>query len=181
MLVLDVPQQEYFDQISSKFITLPSFKLRLVHSLRSLSAWEEEWEKPFLSNTDHTNEETLSYIKAMCVDSDVREENFDRLSQEHIDAIGTYINAKKSATWFTELPGQKPKAKSVITSEVVYSWMIAHQIPFEAQDWHLNRLLTLIRVCNDRAEPKKKVNKTSTIEQYRTLNAQRRAAMGTTG
>jgi hypothetical protein len=51
------------------------------------------------------------------------------------------------------------------------------QIPFECQHWHLNRLITLVRVCNLKNAPPKKVGRKTAAQQQRDLNAARRAQL----
>lgn len=182
MLRIILEEAEYFDESESRFIDVPALELRLEHSLVSLSKWESEHEKPFLAQEDRTLEETLSYIHAMCLD-DISFETLNRLNQSQMDEIGSYINSKRTATWFNEPPEKKGKSSRgpVVTSELIYHWMINFQIPFECQHWHLNRLLTLIRVCNVKSQGPKKMNKREIMARNKALNEQRKAQFNTTG
>jgi hypothetical protein len=157
-----------------------SFVLQLEHSLVSLSKWEEIFEKPFWGKEDKSDEETIAYIRLMMLNPDVPPEIFSRLTQAHIDEINRYINAKRTATWFKEVPTHRQN-KEVITAEIIYYWMIALQIPKECEHWHLNKLLTLVRVCNQKNAPQKKTGKHEMLAQRRELNAQRKAQHGTRG
>lgn len=180
MLTIVVPGVEMFDEQSQEFTTRDDVTLELEHSLVSLSKWESIYEKPFLGNTEKTIDEVVGYIKVMTLTPEVPEEIFQRLSEVNIKDINGYIDAKMTATWFSEMPGA-PKSREVITSEVIYYWMIAFNIPFECETWHLNRLFTLIRVCSIKQGKPQKMSRSQIAAQNRELNAQRRAQYNTTG
>lgn len=180
MLTIVVPGVEMFDEQSQEFTTRGDVTLELEHSLVSLSKWESIYEKPFLGSSDKTIDEVIGYVKVMMLTSKVPEEIFQKLSQDNIKEINEYIDAKMTATWFGETPGA-PKSREVITSEVIYYWMIAFNIPFECERWHLNRLFTLIRVCSIKQAKPQQMSRSQIAAQNRELNAQRRAQYNTTG
>lgn len=180
MLTIEVSMAEVFDDSKQEFVVTESIKLDFEHSLVSLSKWESQWEKPFLDEKEKTEEETLSYMKMMLLTPEISPEVFQRLSKINIDAINDYIHAKMTATWFREV-GPKTHSREVITAEVIYYWMVSMNIPFECQTWHLNRLITLIRVISQKNAPAKKVNRQEAARQRHELNAQRQARLGTRG
>jgi len=180
MLTITLLGIEMFDEDEQEFVTRGDIVLELEHSLVSLSKWEAIHEKPFLGDVDKTPEETYAYIKAMTLTPGVPEEVYQKLSHENLEAINTYINARMSATWFSEVPGAS-KSREIITAELVYYWMTQFQIPFECERWHLNRLFTLIRICNLKQTKPKKMGRAEAAARNRELNAQRKAQLGSTG
>lgn len=179
MLTITVPGIEVFNNDTAEFTTQGDVILELEHSLVSLSKWESKFEKPFLGKAEKTPEEVLDYIKAMTL-TKVPEETFSRLSDDNVKAINNYIEAKMTATWFHEAPGVPP-SREVITAELIYYWMITFQIPWECERWHLNRLFTLIRVCNIKGAKPKKMSRSEIAARNRELNARRREQLGTRG
>ena len=170
---------EGWDEVKEEFVEAKTQTLQLEHSLISLSKWESKWCKPFLSNEKKTTEEVVDYIKFMTLNS-VDPEIYERLSTENFQKIDAYINAPMTATTFSESK-QGKNNREVITSELIYYWMVALNIPFECQKWHLNRLLTLVRVCNIKNQPPKKKSRRETASNYAALNAARRKQMNSKG
>lgn len=179
MLTIVVPEREYFDDNKNEFVHTKEVTLQLEHSLVSLSKWEAKWNKPFLSSNDKTDEEILDYIRCMTVTQNVDKSVYYRLSKENIEKINNYINLPMTATTFSDK--NTSRNKETITAEIVYYWMIALNIPFECQKWHLNRLLTLVKVCSIKNTPPKKMSRNEIFNRNRALNASRRKALGTKG
>lgn len=174
MLVIVVPGVEDWDEQKEEFVPAkPPVTLQLEHSLISLSRWESKWEKPFLSKEAKTVEETIDYIRCMTLNSGVSPDVYKRLTSQNLRDVNAYIDAKCSATTIRE---EKSGSRSteIVTSELIYYWMVASNIPFECQKWHLNRLLTLIRVCSIKNQPPKKMGRRNTMKQNAALNAARR-------
>lgn len=180
MLRITVPAAEYFDESRQMFIQKKEQTLQLEHSLVSLSKWEAKWKKAFLGKEEKTLEETLDYIRCMTITQNVDPEVYTRLTNANIKEINEYIGDPMTATTFRkDNPGHP--SRETITSELVYYWMIVNNIPPEYQKWHLNRLLTLIRVCTIKNTPPKKRGKSEIMRQNAALNAARRKKLGTTG
>jgi hypothetical protein len=181
MLTIEVPGVEHYDEAREEFVDLNPTTLQLEHSLVSLSKWEAKWETPFLGDKPKTPEQNFDYVKLMTLTPNVPDEVYSRLSEENFAAINAYLESKQTATWFSEEAAGKPGAKQVITSELIYYWMVALTIPWDAENWHLNRLITLIRVCNQKNAPEKKMSRAEIMERQRRLNAERRAKYNTSG
>jgi len=180
MLTITIPAREMFDERTQTFSTTKEQTLQLEHSLVSLSKWESKWCKPFLSKDEKTAEETIDYIKCMTITQNVDPDVYNRLTNANIKMINDYIEAPMTATTFSDNK-QGGGGKEIITSELIYYWMIALTIPMECQKWHLNRLLTLVRVCNIKNTPPKKMNKRDVMNKYASLNAARRQQMNSKG
>ena len=170
---------ELFDEGTSEFFNPKTQKLKLEHSLVSLSKWESKWCKPFLKKEEKTREEMLDYIKCMTLTQNVDPNIYRCLSRKNLEEINAYINAPMTATTFSD-KGTSRASRETTTSEIIYYQMIELDIPFECEKWHLNRLLTLIRVCSAKKSPKK-MSKKDTINQYAALNAARKKQFNSKG
>lgn len=180
MLQITIPATELWDESKEEFINIKEQKLQLEHSLVSLSKWESKWCKPFLSNDKKTEEETIDYIKCMTITQNVNPDIYLYIPNDIRDEIKRYIDAPMTATWFNETKGGKANSEQ-ITSELIYYWMISQNIPFKCEKWHLNRLLTLIKVCNIKSQPPKKMSKKALMSRNAALNAARRKQLNTRG
>lgn len=179
MLTITIPAAEAWDEIKQEFIYTQEITLDLEHSLVSLSKWESKWQKAFLSSKNKTNEEILDYIRCMTITPNVNPNVYSYLTADNIKTINSYIEAPMTATVFSDR-NNKP-SREIITAELIYYWLIALNIPFECQYWHLNRLLTLVKVCNIKNSPKKKMSKRDVMSRNAALNAARRKQLNTTG
>lgn len=173
MLTITIPGAELWNEAKQEFIVGKDATIVLEHSLVSLSKWESKWKKPFLTNDSKTSEEIRDYIRCMTITQNVDPNVYFRLTEDNVKEIEAYIQDSMTATRFTERPGGKRGSGRIITSEVIYAWMTQFQIPFECQKWHLNRLLTLIRACNEMSQPPKKMSKNDIYRQNSALNAAR--------
>ena len=180
MLQITVPATEKFNERTQEFVITKEQTLQLEHSLVSLSKWESKWCKCFFSKQAKTYEETLDYIKCMTITQNVDPEVYNNLTRENLEQINKYIEAPMTATYFAEDRNGK-YSREQITSELIYYWMIALNIPFECQKWHLNRLLTLVRVCNIKNQPPKKMSKSQIMSRNAALNAARRKQYNSKG
>ena len=180
MLTIDIPDVELFDEDTQTFSIRKGQKLKVEHSLVSLSKWEAHFCKPFLSNDAKSTSETVSYLVYMTVTPNVKPEVYLNVNQNVINKINEYIQAPMTATTFSKTQDHKIN-RDIITSEIIYYWMIALGVPFECQKWHLNRLLTLINICNIKQQKQKPMTRAELLARQRSLNAARRAKSGSRG
>ena len=178
MLRITIPAIELWDENKEEFINTKEQTLQLEHSLVSLSKWESKWNKPFLSKDTKTEEEELDYIKCMTITQNVDPNVYKFIPLNVREEIKEYINAPMTATWFSEDKNTKSSSEQ-ITSELIYYWMVAQNIPFECEKWHLNRLITLIKICNIKSQPPKKMGKKAIMSRNAALNAARRKQLNT--
>ena len=188
MLTITIPAKEGWDENAQEFVHTKEQTLCLEHSLVSLSKWESKYHKPFIGTENKTKEELLYYIQCMTITQNVDPAVYSLLGQKELEEINNYITDSRTATWFNEQKTTAPTtrhAKSeTVTSELIYYWMISFQIPFECQRWHLNRLLTLIRVCKikeQQGNKSGKMSKRDILSQNAALNAARRSRMHSKG
>lgn len=180
MLQITVPTSEFWDESKQEFVEVKGGVLKLEHSLVSISKWESKWCKSFLNTTEKSIEETIDYIRCMTLTQNVDPNIYKNLSNKNIEDIKNYINAPMTATVFYNTENSSSN-REVVTAELIYYWMIAYNIPFECQKWHINRLLTLVRVCGIKNNPPKKMSRGEIMRRNATLNAQRCKQMNTKG
>ena len=181
MLTITIPAVELFDDEKQEFIKVTKEQtLQLEHSLVSLSKWESKWCKAFLSNEEKTTEQVIDYVKCMTITQNVNPDVYNFLTKSNIEEINNYIAAPMTATTFYN-DSQKGRGREVVTSELIYYWMISLNVPMECQKWHLNRLLTLIRVCNVKNAPPKKMSRREIMSRNAALNAARKKQLNTKG
>jgi hypothetical protein len=180
MLSIIVTGTELFDEETQTFSTVGDQVLELEHSLVSLSKWESKFQKPFLSDDGKSGDELIWYVRFMMLSDFVDPTKEIQLSQENLDTINSYIDSPQSATTFGLMPETKGRGET-ITSELIYYWLVAFNIPFEVETWHLNRLFSLIKICNIKNSKPTKMSRRAIAERNRQLNAERREKYGTTG
>ena len=180
MLQITIPAVELYDENINEFVSTKEQTLQLEHSLVSLDKWESKWCKPFLSKQDKTPEELLDYVKCMTITQNVDPSVYNFLTDDNLRKINSYIEAPMTATTFSDDKNGK-KSREIVTAELIYYWMIALNIPFECRKWHLNKLLTLVKVCNIKNQPPKKMSKKDLMSRNAALNAARRKQYNTNG
>ena len=181
MLEIIVPKTELYISEQNRFIDVPSCALSLEHSLISVAKWESKWHIPYLNASKRTVAQDMDYIRCMVVGTVKNDDVFISLpyNPEIMQQIRNYIDDPMTATTFAKTPPSRNK--QIVTAEVLYARMFANNIPMECQKWHLNRLLTLIRVCDTAHSPPAKADKKQLAARYAEQNALRRAQLNTKG
>ena len=175
MLQLTIlPKKDLWDEKNERFMSFKGQTLVLEHSLVSISKWESRWHKAFLAEPRKSHDELVDYIRCMTLTQNVDPLTYDCLSQSDIEKVKQYIDDPMTATVIKETPTARKGPQQIITSELIYYWMVALQIPSKYEKWHLNRLMTLIKICNIENQPKKKMSKDELYARNARLNAARR-------
>lgn len=176
MLELTIGGQEFYDEDTETFVTEPATILKLEHSLLSVSKWESKWKKVFLdeSKGKRSIEESVDYIRCMTINKCVPDDVYSRIRHIDMAKVDAYINDPMTATWFSK-SRNGPSSHEKVTSEIIYYWMIINNIPFECEKWHLNRLMTLIQVCEIKQGKQKMMSQKDILAQNKAINAARRA------
>ena len=173
MLTITIPPTELYSYITG-FSTVKGQTLRLEHSLRSVSLWESKWKVNYLNNPNKSKEADLDYVRCMTLNKNVKSDAYNNLSPENISQIKSYIDAPMSATTFSNGSVKGKINNEQVTSELLYYWMVSLNIPFECEKWHLNRLINLIKICNIKNQPGKKLTGKELISRNAAINAANR-------
>lgn len=179
MLTLYVKGTEYYDEIRNEFVAVESANLELEHSLQSLTKWEAKHKKSFLDTISKglQPEEVLDYVKCMTLKEPKDKNIYLCLNAIHVEQIKNYIQDPMTATTFMELKKPvKTNKREIITSEIIYYWMLEAGIPFECDTWNLNHLLALIRVVSIK-NSNVKMSRKETKDFNKAMMAKRRAGL----
>ena len=181
-MTLVIPGRELYNEEQNEFFTTKDTVLQLEHSLISISLWESKWHKAYLKRDDkRTLEETIDYVRCMTLNKGVDPNVYYNITDKEFDKILSYIENPMTATTIN-MRSNRPPSREIVTSELVYYWMIELGIPFDpCQKWHFNRLMTLIDVCNAKQSPGKNMSKRDIMKQNHALNQARKAKHGTRG
>ena len=181
MLHITVPASEFYDESKEEFVEIKEQTLTMEHSLISISKWEAKWKKPYLSEDKKTTEELLDYFRCMTITpSKVDPLVYRAMTPENLQEISDYIQDSMTATTINN--NRRSGRREVWTSEIIYYYMIAQNIPVEFEKWHINRLIMLIQVCAIKNNPnQKKMSRSEIAKQNRAINAARRKKYGTRG
>ena len=179
MLQITIPaMNDLWDERNQQFLSIKETTIQLEHSLLSISKWESKWNKSFINTKDKTEDELIDYIKCMTITKNVDPNIYVCLTAENIQEIVNYINAPMTATIIRDTGKSNHE---IVTSELIYYWMISLNIPVKFEKWHLNRLITLIRVCSIKNQPAKKMSRGEIMQRNAALNAARKKRWNTKG
>lgn len=186
MLEITIPriQEELFNEKTEEFIyiDIKETKLQMEHSLLSVKKWEQKWKKPFLEK-EKTEEELLDYLRCMTLTKNVDPKTYLYMPKEIIKQIVDYIEDPMTATWFRDnsLIGAQMNRREKVTAELIYYWMITLSVPIEFEKWHLNQLLTLIKVIDIKSRQGTKEDKIEAAKARIALNEARKKKYHTRG
>lgn len=174
MLKITVPGGEFYDESRNRFVTVPKTNLQLEHSLVSISKWESIWRRSYFNSPPQTDKERRDYIRCMTMTQNVNPDVYDSISKKQMNQIFAYCESPMTATTVSAKPDPSKKRK-IVTSELVYYWMIEYGVPFDpCEKWHINRLMMLLTVCSEKNKPQKKMSKAELAAHHRAVNAARR-------
>lgn len=182
MLQLVVPGGEYWDEKKEEMLYLKDVPLKMEHSLISISKWESIWHDSFIG-TGKTEEQTISYLQCMSFNPDVPRDVFERLAHHPVafKKVINYISNSMTASTISSTGDEKSSRRQRVTSELIYYWMTVFNIPFEAEKWHLNRLVMLIRIASEKNKPKKKQSSNDVLARFNKINEANKAKFHSKG
>lgn len=181
MLQITIPEREFWDEEKEEFVYIKEHKLRLEHSLVSISKWETKWHKAWFGKREKTNEEIYDYVRCMTLDQNVKPEVYKALTRQNFDEIMEYLKDSMTSIKFPDTPA-KSKSKDTVTSELIRFWMVSYNAPIEYEKWHINKLMAFLRVCSMKSgNDNKKVNKAALRSRNAAINERNKALLHTKG
>lgn len=157
-----------------------SITCKFEHSLLSIAKWEAKYKKAFLGPEQKTATEMIEYYEEMLI-SPANRDLIYLLTPEQLEELTNYINASRTASSVPDTYVKSTLNQEIVTSELIYYWMVGLRIPFEAEKWHLSRLMMLIRITNFKQSPPDKQNKATMMARWKELNEKRKAEYNTKG
>ena len=150
-----IEAKELFDDRLNEFRQVKAQDVTLEHSLISISKWESKWHKPFLDSSIKTRslDESYDYIRMMSLDPNVNPDFVYAMTTKQMKELEIYITDPMTATTIKYYKNEKRPNRELVTSELIYFWMTAYQIPFTCEKWHINRLMKLIELCAVKNDP----------------------------
>ena len=177
MITLQIDDVELYDHETNEFINLKGGTFSFKHTLRAINLWESDYKKPFMTS-NLTQKELKMYYVYMCLDYGI---TTSHITQSVYETLTEYIKDSRTATVISRSGGTGVSNVKSITSELIYSMMVAAGVPFEAEDWNVNRLLTLLEVISIQNAPKEKMSRDDIYRQNRELNERRKKQYKTKG
>ena len=173
VLDLYVPGKEFWNSELQEFIYTKDITLHLKHSLVSLTRWEQHYKRRFLDDGPKNEEEYRFYIQCMTLNKDVDPLIYTVLQEDDIKKVTDYLHDSMTATTLPKQNNNRSNSEK-LSSELIYYYMSALNIPFECEKWFLNNLIILISIASIKNNPQEKKSKPS-WSSIRALNAARNA------
>lgn len=185
MITIHIPQSEIWDDGNNEFIYIEEQTIDMEHSLVSITKWEAKHHKVFLEENKKTPEEMMDYVRCMCINPLKNERDILGISKKDIEKITNYIEDpmipfKLKSKDDGNTYGRK-KNKDPMCGIMIYYYMVSCQIPFECQHWHINQLLALIQIYSMKENPGNPLKGSKLANRNTTLNAMRKARLGSKG
>lgn len=177
--IIHIKTGEMFNEETKEFIPIDGGTITLEHSLVAIRDWEAIHHTNFIGNKNITSEQLIDYIKCMCVQNPEDAEKINYITSSQMDEIAAYMEDTMTAQKFRTKGKQN---RDIITAEKIYGWMIMNQMPIaEFEHWHINRLLTLLRVCANNNTPAKQMSQKEIMAENARINAMNRAKFKSKG
>jgi len=173
VLDLYIPGKEFWNSELQEFIYTKDITLHLKHSLVSLTRWEQHYKRRFLDDGPKNEEEYRFYIQCMTLNKDVDPLVYTVLQEDDIKKVTDYLHDSMTATTLPKQNNNRSNSEK-LSSELIYYYMSALNIPFECEKWFLNNLIILISIASIKNNPQEKKSKPS-WSSIRALNAARNA------
>ena len=173
VLDLFVPGTEFWNATTEEFVYTKDITLHLKHSLVSLTRWEQHYKRRFLDDGPKNEEEYRFYIQCMTLNKDVDPLVYMVLQEDDMKKVTDYLHDSMTATTLPKQNNNRTNSEK-LSSELIYYYMSALNIPFECEKWFLNNLITLISIASIKNNPQEKKTKPS-WSSIRALNAARNA------
>lgn len=182
MLTVHIPDVELFNNATGEFSYAKGGTLTLEHSLVAVHEWESKWKKPYLSQKKKTREESVDYIRCMIVEGHVDDEALRAIPNDVMTTVDNYIHDPMTAT-IIHSEGQSSNSSNgtFTTAEIIYWQMTVLNIPIVFETRHLNKLLTLIKICSIKNGKPKMLSKQERYERNRKINEQNKKRYNTKG
>lgn len=170
-LTIHIPETELWDETREVFVHVKEQTLTLEYSLVNVSKWESRWQKIFLSPEEKTEEQKRDFVYCMICNENTDPNVIYAFTEEDFKKVDRYISTSQSAAIIPEEKTNEPKSNELLSTDLIYYYLAQMQVPYiPTQDWHLSRVMSLIRIGSFKNKPEKKLNKQEAVAQVESIN-----------